>query len=244
MNREEQRKRQDGYSFLPCFQDLMINLKKNIRNFILCILLLFCSYYFFDSRIALFIAKIWTSNARLAIFSTNIPDFLFPLVCLITVMAWTSYFYLARRGIHNKHTQFFLLVANTIPLTFFLKSALKYLFGRINTRFWLRHPQWTEFHWFHGIGNYTGFPSGHMAVFTALALALWKFYPAHRALYLGFLGALALALVITNYHFISDILAGAYLGFIIHLLVDYGLSHLVKSPDDLLQEKQDRAGVL
>jgi membrane-associated phospholipid phosphatase len=222
----------------------MINLKKNIRNFILFILLLFCSYFFFDARIALFIAKIWTSSSRLSIFSTNIPDFLFPLVCLITAVAWTAYFYLARRGIHNKHTQFFLLIANTIPLTFFLKSALKYLFGRINTRFWLRHPQFTEFHWFHGVGNYTGFPSGHMAVFTALALALWKFYPAHRSAYLGFLGALALALIATNYHFISDIIAGAYLGFIIHHLIDYGLAHLVKSKNNRLHENQDRAGLL
>ncbi len=229
---------------LPPLQYLMTNLKKNIRNFVVFILLLFFSYYFLDARIARFIAKIWTFNSRLSIFSTNIPDFLFPLVCLITAVAWTAYFNLARKGIQNKHTQFFLLVANTIPLTFFLKSALKYLFGRITTRFWLRHPQWTEFHWFHGVGNYTGFPSGHMAVFTALVLALWKFYPAHRSLYLGFLGALALALIVTNYHFISDIIAGAYLGFMIHLLLDYGLAHFVKTGGDGLQENQDTAGVL
>ncbi len=222
----------------------MTKLKKNIRHFILFLFLLCCSYYFFDTRTALFIAKIWTSDARLSIFSANIPDFLFPLVCLITAAGWTGYFHLARRGIQNKHTRFFLLVANTIPLTFFLKSALKFLFGRITTRLWLRHPHLQEFHWFHGIGNYTGFPSGHMAVFTALALALAKFYPAHKSLYLGFLGALALALIVTNYHFISDIIAGAYLGLLIHLLLDYGLSRFVKSGDYSLQESRDRAGVL
>jgi membrane-associated phospholipid phosphatase len=217
-----------------------MNLKKNIGDFLLFTLLVFCSYYFIDKNITLFIAKIWTSSARLAIFSANIPDFLFPLVCLITAVAWTAYFYLARKGIHSKHTYFFLLVANTIPLAYFLKAALKYLFGRINTRFWLRHPHFTEFHWFHGIGNYAGFPSGHMAVFTALALALWKFYPAYRSTYLGFLGTLALALTVTNYHFISDIIAGAYLGFIVHHLIDYGLTRLVTSKDGPMQKSQDR----
>ncbi len=222
----------------------MTSLKKNVRDVILFIFLLFSSYYFIDKKIALFVAKVWTSSARLAIFSANLPDFLFPLVCLITAGAWMAYFYLARKGKHNKHTQFFLLVANTIPLAFFLKSVLKYLFGRINTRYWLRHPQFREFHWFHGIGNYAGFPSGHMAVFTALALALWKYYPAHRSIYLGFLGTLALALIVTNYHFISDIIAGAYLGLMIHYVIDYGLARLDKSRDGRLQEKQDSAGVL
>jgi len=221
-----------------------MNLKKNIKDFLLFILLVFCSYYFIDKNMALFIANIWTSSARLAIFSANIPDFLFPLVCLITAVAWTAYFYLARKGMHSKHTYFFLLVANSVPLAYFLKAALKYLFGRINTRFWLRHPHFTEFHWFHGIGNYAGFPSGHMAVFTALALALSKFYPAHRSIYLGFLGILALALTVTNYHFLSDVIAGAYLGFLIHHLIDYVLTRVVTSKVGPMQKSQDRTGAL
>ncbi len=215
-----------------------MNLKKNIRNVFLVILLVVCAYFFADRQIALFVAKVWTSSSRFAFFSANIPDFLSAVVCIITGLAWAAYYYLAHKGIKNRHTQFFLLVANTIPLTFFLKSILKYFFGRINTRFWLRHPHAAEFHWFHGIGNYTGFPSGHMAVFTALAIALWKFYPAYRSAILGFLCLLSLALIVTNYHFISDIIAGAYLGFIIHHGIDYGLMHLARSKAERLQGEQ------
>jgi len=209
--------------------EINMNLKKNIRDFLLFTLIVFCSYYFIDTKIALFIAKIWASSARLSIFSTNIPDLLFPFVCIITGFAWTSYFYLGHKGIYNRLTQFFLLVAISIPITFFLKSALKHFFGRVNTRFWLRHPHVTEFHWFQGEGNYDGFPSGHMAVFMALMVALWKYYPSHRLAYLVFLSALALALIVTNYHFMSDIIAGAYLGFIIHQIAVYGLARLDKS---------------
>ena len=190
----------------------------------LVVLLLICSYYLLDARIALFINKAWRFHSGLAIFSSEIPDFLFLIVCLITAIAWTGYFYLARRGIYNTHTRFFQLIALTIPLAFALKSILKYSVGRINTRFWLRYPGFKEFYWFHGAGNYGGFPSGHMAVFTALFIALWTFYPRYRSLYAGFLSVLALALIVTDYHFISDVLAGVYLGFIVNYLTHLGIT--------------------
>jgi membrane-associated phospholipid phosphatase len=201
-----------------------VNLKKIIISFVLVVLLLICSYYLLDARIALCISKVWRSHARLSIFSANIPDFLFLIVCLITGIAWTAYFYLAHKGIYNTHTQFFQLVALTIPLAFVLKSILKYAVGRINTRFWLRHPSFKEFHWFHGVGNYSGFPSGHMAVFMALVIALWRFYPRYRSVYVGFLSVLALALIVTDYHFISDVLAGVYLGFIVNYFTHLGMT--------------------
>jgi hypothetical protein len=122
------------------------------------------------------------SHARLSVFSANIPNFLFSIVCLITIIAWTAYFYLTHKGIYNTHTRFFQLVAITIPLTYFLKSTLKHAIGRIDTRFWLRHPGFKEFHWFHGGGNYTSFPSGHMAVFW-LSLSPYGGFTRYRSIF-------------------------------------------------------------
>ena len=117
-----------------------MNLKKIITSFLLVILLITCSYYFLDARVALFVSKAWMSNGQLAIYSENIPDFLFTIVCIITGTAWIAHCYLAHKGVHNTHARFFQLVAVTVPLTFFLESTLKYVVGRINTRFWLDHP--------------------------------------------------------------------------------------------------------
>lgn len=203
---------------------ICMNMKKISISFLLVVLLVLCSYFYLDARTALFVNRAWMSHARLAVFSSNIPDFLFPIVCLITGIAWTAYFYLTHKGIYDTHTRFFQLVAITIPLTFFLKSTLKHAVGRINTRFWLRHPGFKEFHWFHGGGNYTSFPSGHMAVFMALVIALWRFYPRYHSAYFGFLSALALALIMTDYHFISDVIAGAYLGFLVNYFTHLGLT--------------------
>jgi membrane-associated phospholipid phosphatase len=201
-----------------------MNLNKIIISLLLFVLLVLCSYFFLDTRTALFVNRIWMSHARLAVFSANIPDFLFPIVCLITAIAWTAYFYLTHKGIYDIHTRFFQLIAITIPITFVLKASLKHVVGRIDTRFWLRHPGFKEFHWFHGGGNYTSFPSGHMAVFMALVIALWMFYPRYQTAYFGFLSVLALALIITNYHFISDVVAGAYLGFLVNYFAHHGLT--------------------
>lgn len=187
------------------------------------------SYYFLDARIALFCKNIWSSNPRLSIFSMNIPDMLFPIVCLITGSAWAAYFYHSRKGIFNIHTRFFQLIAISIPVAFFLKAVLKQVFGRIDTRFWLRYPRSIEFHWFHGGGNHGSFPSGHMAVFAALVFALWRYYPRLRPGYIVFLSVLATALIMTNYHFVGDVIFGLYLGYFVDQGAHAGLTALYNS---------------
>jgi membrane-associated phospholipid phosphatase len=102
-----------------------------------------------------------------------------------------------------------------VPAAYVVKSFLKYVFGRTTTRYWLLKPDLYGFHWFHGGGFYAGFPSGHMAVFTALTASLWRLYPHYRAICAIFLLILAFPLIETNYHFLSDVIAGAYLGVIV-----------------------------
>jgi membrane-associated phospholipid phosphatase len=199
---------------------------KNVLTFPLIVLLIICSYFVLDARIALAVRRAWMSSAHAAVYSATIPDFLFPVVCSITGIAWIAYFYLAHKGIHDVHARFFRLVAVTVPLTFFLESILKHVVGRTNTRYWLHHPTIKEFRWLHGVGHYNGFPSGHMAVFTALVIALYRFYPRYRSVFIGFLSVLALALIATDYHFLSDIIGGAYLGWMVHFYTLKGLTLL------------------
>ncbi len=208
-----------------------MKLKKIIVSFPLVALLVFLSYSVLDKGTALLIRKMWMSSAQLSFFAIDVPDFLFLLVCLITATAWIAFFYLAHKGIYNAHTRFFQLIAIAVPLVNVVKTILKFAFGRINTRFWLQHPNAREFHWFHGSANYSGFPSGHMAVFTVLIIALSIFYPRYRTIYFAFLLVLALALMMTNYHFVSDIIAGAYVGVLVHVLIDFCLTYLRRSRD-------------
>jgi membrane-associated phospholipid phosphatase len=131
-----------------------------------------------------------------------------------------------RRGSRDEKTRFFLLSGTAMPVAFVVKQMLKYLFGRMNTRAWLENPGDLSFHWFHGGEQYSSFPSGHMAVFAALAAACWFFIPKYRVVCLAVMIALGFAMIATDYHFLSDVIAGGYLGLMVLVATDRSLEFL------------------
>lgn len=192
------------------------------------LLVLFC-HYFVDAELAFFISRRFAGNSTWARYTAAIPDLLFLLVCIITAVAVCCYLVRSRREMYSPATSFFHLVAYAVPASYIGKTILKLIFGRINTRVWLHNPRLYGFHWFHGGGIYDGFPSGHMAVFTAFMAALWRIYPSCRWVCLVFLLVLASALIVTNYHFLGDVLAGAFLGWLVEVVTYRGLHGNVTS---------------
>lgn len=168
-----------------------------------------------DSVVSLFVRRYLFANKNWSQYTSSIPDALLILVVLITVGAYSLYRYRLSSGELDVSTITYKMLAITAPVSFIAKSIMKYFFGRITTREWLLTPHEFGFHWFHGGERYSGFPSGHMAVFTALIAVLWRLHPRCRPVYLAVLLLLALALITTNYHFLSDVVAGTYLGLLI-----------------------------
>ncbi len=124
---------------------------------------------------------------------------------------------LAGRPLSKMHTALLLcslslLVAETI------KNYLKFVFGRTWPETWYQnnpsfiHDGIYGFNWFHEGAAYQSFPSGHMTTVGAVVSVLWIYYPQLRVLYLIF-GLIALVgLVGGNFHFLSDAIAGAFVG--------------------------------
>lgn len=191
-----------------------MNLKTMAWCFPLAALAVVVSRRFLDTWVALRVMELITPSTILRTNTSDIPDILFLLVCIVSVLLWSNHLYLKRRGIFNENAGFCRLAGSAVPLAYFLKWIFKYVFGRINTRVWLVNQASDDFHWFQGGGDYSSFPSGHMTVFSAFFAAVWLFYPRYRAISLGLLLILAIALVATDYHFLSDVIAGAYLGLI------------------------------
>ncbi len=185
-----------------------------LRYFPLALLAVLASWRFLDAWIALHARDILGSNVLLQTSTSNIPDVLFLLVCMCSGLLWGRYFILRRQGIINKQSLFCQTAGTAVPLAFILKWPFKYVFGRTNTRIWIVNQVSDDFHWFNGGGDFSSFPSGHMMVFTAFFAALWHFYPRYRLISAGLLLVLASALITTNYHYLSDVIAGAYLGLI------------------------------
>jgi membrane-associated phospholipid phosphatase len=100
-------------------------------------------------------------------------------------------------------------------MAFVAKTFFQHMFGRPNPYAWLLIHEPPRFYWFRNEQGYGCFPSGHMTVFTSLMTTLSYHYPRYGFVYFCALCLLALALIITDHHFLSDVLAGAVLGSVL-----------------------------
>lgn len=100
------------------------------------------------------------------------------------------------------------------------RTALKLVFGRTWPDTFVDHnPSWIQNHVFgfspfHGGAGWSAFPSGHTAVITAAVSVFWMRLPQFRPLYAACLAIEVLGLYGADYHFVSDMLAGAMVGVV------------------------------
>lgn len=99
-----------------------------------------------------------------------------------------------------------------------IKDTLKFAFGRTWPETWINNnPSWIGngvfgFNPFHGGQGWSSFPSGHMTAITAPMAALWLTIPRWRWLFAGIVLLVAIGLLGADYHWLSDIIAGTFLG--------------------------------
>ena len=95
-----------------------------------------------------------------------------------------------------------------------VELVLKRIFGRAGPYEWLGHGDFS-FHWFRGsVRPWQSMPSGEAALLAAAIGVLWVALPRWRWFYIG-VGVLeAVGLVWLNWHFMSDVVAGAGFGIV------------------------------
>jgi len=199
--------------------------QKWIGGALLALALTLLSVSFVDLPVALFVKNHLYASSRWSKWTSDLPDLLLVVVLCTTLAAFSIYRVRKRKGIYDEMTRFAKLVAWSAPVSFLVKHFLKFVFGRYNTRRWVHDPDLYGFYWFQRRAGCDGFPSGHMVVVVTLLAALWRFYPKSRPLCLAAGSLLAVALVATNYHFVSDVVAGAYLGVLIETVAWRMLLH-------------------
>lgn len=217
----------DSITIMPYTQDRPVttmNFKPVIIGLAITIPLTLLSYLMLDQRLAVFIQEFILPHDLLRKVTSNIPDRLLLIVIAITIFSWSTYFFLSSKGLRNRQTRCAQLCGVSVPLAYAVKALLQSAFGRVNPKIWLSNHELAGFHWFPTLPVGYGFPSGHMTVFSALAVVFCYIYPSYRRVYLGTLVLLGVALVVTNYHFLSDVTFGAYLGLLICYLADHGLT--------------------
>lgn len=187
---------------------------------LLLTLVVFLSVRFLDVPLAYFVRDHLYVNLHWSRLTSDLPDLLLQLVVFSSSFSLVFYRVRVRRGIDDNLTRLARLVTWAAPVSYLGKSLLKMVFGRGNTRMWLQEPGlYGGFHWFTFREGFEGFPSGHMAVVVTLLAALWRYYPKWRFWYLAVGAGLGAALVATNYHFLSDVVAGTWLGVLLETIV-------------------------
>lgn len=119
----------------------------------------------------------------------------------------------------------------SILFTFLMKNELKWIFSRYWPLTWMdNNPSWIGnhaygFRWFKGDflqGDLkTGsFPSGHAAIAFAALLPVGLLYPKIMPYALALAVFVGVGMIALDYHFLSDVLAGALTGITCTVLLD------------------------
>jgi membrane-associated phospholipid phosphatase len=90
-------------------------------------------------------------------------------------------------------------------------TVLKYAFGRTWPGAYVQDGVY-GFHAFHGGDGYESFPSGITAGAASILTVLWILVPRLRVVWGLGLGVAAFGLVMTNSHFVGDVIGGGFLG--------------------------------
>ena len=194
-------------------------LRRTAASLAICIPSVVICYYAVDRPIAFYVAQHQLEKAPGLKWLTEPPPLVqgwSPLVAALLVItwAWTT---------PQRWQRTLLVACLTLIVADQFRQSLGDLCGRDWPETWHNdNPSLIGtgaygFHPFETGDDVGSFPSGHAARIAAFLGVFWLAYPRSRARALCLLiGApLAASLVAMNYHFVSDVIAGAFLGAII-----------------------------
>jgi membrane-associated phospholipid phosphatase len=172
------------------------------------------SFQWFDRPIALLIYNIfggWRESAELAARISKIPLATAIVFVLCGLVALTGRPF-------SKRWSAVAMSAVSLMATIIIKDELKFAFGRTWPDTWgpgivsFVRDNVYGFHFFQPGNSFESFPSGHAAATAAVLSVVWILFPELRVICgIGFI-AVDLGLVALNLHFLSDVIAGSFVG--------------------------------
>ena len=174
------------------------------------------SLLWLDRPIALFVHDLFLYPHReVAGKLSHFPNPLIPLALVLSIILGLQMIFV--RPLSRGQVSIF-VCSLAVLFTETIKNMLKFVFGRTWPETWVdSNPSFIRdgaygFHFMHGGVAYQSFPSGHMAAACTVISVLWIRYPLFRRFYLVLGLVVGAALVGGNFHFLSDIIAGAFVG--------------------------------
>ena len=183
------------------------------------------TYLFVDRTVSTLAHDAWHRPA-LGVDLTYLANPWLPLASLVLALGGIAYLCGWRPGPRARTV---LVAAVAILVARVAVDQLKLVFGRPWPETWINHnPSWIGTRTFgmfpfHGGAGFMSFPSGHTVDIAAPAAVLARLVPRLWPLAVALVAAVGAGLVVSDYHFVSDVLAGAYVGTV----VGYGVMALM-----------------
>ena len=140
-----------------------------------------------------------------------------PLLVTLGLIAILLIFWQRRRFHSARHT-IILAAISAILALITNNTLLKPIFGRTSIDEFLYWPSHYGFYFFKG-GWKNNFPSGHMALVVAGLTVGWREFPGLRWMFAAAVAIAAFLLLLGEWHFVSDLIAGALWGNLVALIV-------------------------
>ena len=191
-------------------------LRRALVALLLCAGLVTVCYFFVDRPVAFFVHDRHVNRLvalKWLTYSPIVLEEVAPVVLVLAVvrLAW---------GPLTRFERTLFCAAVNLMVTLALKNGLKVAFGRYWPETWIEdNPSLIRdgaygFHPFHTGAAYESFPSGHTARAFSVFAVVWVAYPRWRCLCVLACGSVIIGLVGMDYHFVGDVVGGAFLGSI------------------------------
>ena len=204
-------------------QDFKRLLRNSLAALLLCATLVVLGYGFVDRPVAFYVHRQGFADIAILKWLTYPPPVLQAwapavLAALMVRRAW---------GPFSRWQRVLLAACVSMILADQIRQTLAYAFGRYWPETWIHdNPSLIRdgaygFHPFHSGSAFDSFPSGHATRTLALAAVVWIACPRWRWACVLACMAEAVALIGMNYHFVSDVIAGGFVGSIVAAYTTY-----------------------
>ena len=200
-------------------QQISFNKIKKLILISFPIVVLFCviGYFTFDLPIAEFCKSVF-SDYRIRRTLKDISKLGIATSYLICAgVAFVFFKFIRKREIWSHRAIFVFL---SISLSGILVIITKFIFGRYRPKMFFEE-QLYGFQLFQLKGKLTSFPSGHASTMVALMLSLYFIAPRYRVIYLLIAFVVVMSRVAVYHHYLTDVVAGAYVATITTLCLKY-----------------------
>jgi membrane-associated phospholipid phosphatase len=174
------------------------------------------SYLWIDRPVAYFVHNELLEWRGIFDVTTRLPKLIGPLIIACTFIVGVR---VAMRRRLTEIQTVIVLSALSLAVSDIPENWLKVAFGRTWPETWVQgNPSLIRdgvhnFNPFHGGPGFAAFPSGHMVAICAIMSVFWICRPRFRPIYVICIGAVFIGELGANYHFLSDLIVGGFLGF-------------------------------